>query len=215
MSPGPVPTEPGTSPVATRPVVLVGMPGAGKSTVGQALARRLGWDFVDLDAAVEAAAGVGIPELWRREGEEGFRRRETAALAEVMARSRGGAGTGAPAAVSTPSSGVAGVVVATGGGVVVVEENRRHLAGAVVVWLRARLETLAARVGSGDGRPLLAGGGGGGGGGGGDVAVDLAALARTREPLYESAADVVLDVDDCTVDHVVDLLDTALATRSA
>ncbi|OUN00874.1 MAG: 3-dehydroquinate synthase [Firmicutes bacterium ZCTH02-B6] len=111
--------------------------GAGKTTVGRLLAARLGWPFVDLDAVVEKAAGMTIPAIFEREGEDGFRRRETEAVRAVTAH--------------------AGQVIATGGGTVMRRENLALLrATGTLVWLRAPLEVLLARARAEGGRPLLA-----------------------------------------------------------
>jgi shikimate kinase len=116
---------------------LVGMMGAGKSAVGAVLAARLGRPLVDLDRAIERAAGRSIAEIFAAEGEAGFRKREREALEAVAGRS---------------------AVVALGGGAAaqpgVVE---RLLETGALVYLRARPETLAARVGADEARPLLAG----------------------------------------------------------
>ncbi|QIA26276.1 3-dehydroquinate synthase [Thermaerobacter sp. PB12/4term] len=121
-------------------LVLVGMMGAGKTTVGRALAARLGWAFLDLDDLVEQAAGRTVGALFAQEGEAGFRRREEQALAWALALER--------------------VVIATGGGVVLSEANRAKLAAEPwVVWLEAPPEELARRLAGQEaaGRPLLAG----------------------------------------------------------
>ena len=149
-------------------VVLVGMMGSGKSVIAPLLGGRLGRPVVELDAAVTARAGASIPELFARSGEAAFRAAETEALAEALAS-------------PSPS------VVSAGGGVVVDPANRALLARhAQVVWLRARPETLAARVGTGERRPLLAGG---------DPVVALTRLLAERQPAYEAAADAVVEVD--------------------
>ena len=101
------------------------------------LAARLGYDFLDLDALVAARAGLSIPEIFAREGEPAFRRREREMLLAV--------------------SGRPGQILATGGGVVLDPANVAALrAGGLVVWLTASLPAILARVGRGDGRPLLA-----------------------------------------------------------
>ncbi len=165
-------------------LVLVGMMGAGKTTVGRALADRLGWAFVDTDAEVEAATGRSVEERFAEAGEPAFRADERRALATALS-------DGGP------------VVVSAGGGAVVDEGSRRLLSrSATVVWLRADPTTLAARVGDGTGRPLLAGG----------AAAGLAALDARRRPLYAAVADVVVDVDDLDVDGVVGRV---LAARTA
>lgn len=118
-------------------VVLVGFMGAGKSTVGPLVARRLGWAFVDLDDEIEAAAGRTVPEIFAREGEAAFRAAERAAAERVCARDR--------------------LVLATGGGAFTVPETRRALQrGALTVWLRCELETLLERIPADGSRPLAA-----------------------------------------------------------
>ena len=158
-----------------RNIFLIGLMGAGKSSVGAALARRLRLRFCDSDEVVARAAGRGVAAIFEAEGEAGFRRREAAAIRELTARD--------------------GLVCATGGGCVLLEENRRLLKdGNAVVWLRADLERCAERVGVGDGRPLLAGR---------DVRTELARLARERRPWYEALADCIVD-NDGTMDEAVE-----------
>ncbi|HYX45072.1 MAG TPA: bifunctional shikimate kinase/3-dehydroquinate synthase, partial [Acidimicrobiales bacterium] len=162
--------------------MLVGMMGAGKSTVGQALARRRGWDFLDSDAAIEARTGRTVAEIWAAEGEAAFRRLESEVLAEALARER-------PA------------VVAAAGGVVLSPVNRARLRDSeAVVWLRARPETLVPRVATGSHRPLL----------GSDPLGVLRRLAAEREPLYAQVADVTVDVDGLAAEQVVALVEEAL-----
>ena len=118
-----------------RSILLVGMMGSGKSAVGRALADRLGWELVDSDHAVEQRAGATIPEIFRGQGEDHFRRLERGVL-EALPRER--------------------TVVALGGGAVASALNREILARkGIQVWLDAPPETLASRVGRGDERPLL------------------------------------------------------------
>jgi len=118
----------------SRQLVLFGFMAAGKSTVGRLVADRLAWELLDLDALVEDAAGVAIEELFAREGEEGFRARETEALARVAGR---------------PSS-----VLALGGGTAALEENRRLLQDADRVLIEISLETARRRLAGTSGRPL-------------------------------------------------------------
>jgi len=111
--------------------------GSGKSTVGHALAERLGWRFVDSDTEIEARAGLTVAEIFEREGEAGFRERERAALRELPERE---------------------CVVALGGGSVEAAENRTILAKkGRLVWLDAQPETQLARIGAGATRPMLFG----------------------------------------------------------
>ena len=152
--------------------------GAGKTSVGSELARRLGWDLLDSDRQVEARAKRTVPEIWRRDGEVAFRRMETLVLTEALAS-------------TTPT------VVAAAGGVVLDEGNRRLLKDhGAVVWLRARVPTLVARVGSGKGRPLLDV----------DPAGSIALLDAARRPFYEEVADVAIDVDGLDVAGVVEAI---------
>ena len=154
------------------------MMGSGKTTVGRAAADRLGWRFLDSDRQVEERAGRTVEEIWREEGEAGFRYLETEALADAL-----------DSAQDAPA------VVAAAGGVVLNPDNRALLkTHPPVVWLRARPETLAQRVGTGAGRPLLAG----------DPAGALVRLSEERRPYYEDVADTVIDVDDLSPAEVVD-----------
>ncbi len=144
---------------------LVGLMGAGKTTVGRVLARRLKLRFLDSDQEIERRCGVKIPVIFEIEGEAGFRNREQQAIAE-------------------PTS-LQGIVLATGGGAVVAEDNRKHLAaGGTVVYLNARPEDLYERVRHDRDRPLLATG---------DPLARLRELHAERDPLYRSVADLVVD----------------------
>ncbi len=164
-------------------IVLVGMMGVGKTTVGQALARQRGWDFVDSDAQIEARTGRTVAEIWAADGEPAFRRMESAVLAAALAHER-------PA------------VVAAAGGVVLDAVNRSALGRTgPVVWLRAKPETLAARVGSGGHRPLLDD----------DPSGVLARLVVDRAALYAEVADVTIDIDDLDADEIVARVDKAVA----
>lgn len=111
-------------------LLLIGMPGCGKSTVGRCLARRLGRTLVDLDKEIEQAAGCTIPEIFHREGEEGFRRREHDTLRRYSKES--------------------GLVISAGGGIVTREENRDPMwENSTVIWLRRDLDKLPTH-----GRPI-------------------------------------------------------------
>lgn len=165
-------------------VLLVGMMGAGKSTVARLVAARLGRPHVDTDVEVERAAGSSVREIFSTRGEAGFRVEESRVLAAVL----GG---------SVP------VVVSVGGGAVLDDTNRAALRGAgTVVWLRARPDTLARRVGRNADRPLLAAAADATGPGG--PAPALARIEAQRRGLYEEVASVVIDVDDLAPAAVVE-----------
>ncbi|HWT13793.1 MAG TPA: shikimate kinase [Allosphingosinicella sp.] len=155
MACSPAPTD--------RSIVLVGLMGAGKSTVGKSLARRLRRPFFDTDAEVERGAGLTVAEIFERFGEGHFRDSER----RVVARLVGG-----------PPK-----VIATGGGAFVDPQTRELILDqCLAVWLEADIETLADRVGRSRHRPLLRGG---------DPHVVLAALAAERNPIYAQAHLVV------------------------
>ncbi len=172
-------------PPADQPIVLVGLMGAGKSTVGRRLAARLGLPFVDADAEIERSAGLGISEIFARFGEAGFRDRERKVMARLAA--------GPPR------------VIAAGGGAFVDDETRRLLQEqCLAIWLDADVETLAERVGGEGGRPLLEGG---------DAGLVLAGQALRRNPAYASAP-IRVRTDHRSPEQVVDAIVAALAVRS-
>jgi shikimate kinase len=168
-------------------LLLVGMMGAGKTTVGRLVADRLGWHYRDSDADVAAETGLTVPELFAREGEAAFRAAEARVLAEACAD-------------PSPS-----VVSVAGGAVLDPETRRRIAASGTVVWLRARPQTLAARVGDGAGRPLLDA----------DPAGAMVRLNAVRAPLYAEIADVVIDVDDLDPVAVVERVLATVSGASA
>ena len=159
-----------------RHLVLVGLMGSGKTTLGRRLAERLGRPFLDSDEMVEARHGRTVRDIWRAEGESGYRGFETEALREALA--------GPPA------------VIAAAGGVVLSEENRRALrdSGARVIWLKAEPEMLVARTATGEHRPLLDD----------DPLAALQAMSRSRHDLYADVATETLDVKGRTVDELAD-----------
>ena len=166
-----------------RHLVLVGLMGAGKTTVGRRCAERLGRAFVDTDELIVTRAAMPFEELWRTGGEARFRESEREVVVEVCA---------SPAPL----------VIACGGGTVVDPDNRRHLRGAgVVVWLQAPTAVLAARVGNDESRPLLAG----------DPAGALARLSALRADAYTAAADAVVETDGRDVEEVADSVLAAFA----
>lgn len=173
-----------SGPARPRRLLLVGMMGSGKTTVAALAARRLGWPHLDSDAEVQLATGRSVPELFALGGEPAFRAEETAALDRAL--------------------GVEPVVVSVAGGAVLDPHNRERLREAgTVVWLRASLDTLAARVGEGEGRPLLDGG----------PRRALAELERVRRDLYAQVADAVVDVDAKTPEEVAEAALAAIGER--
>jgi shikimate kinase len=170
-----------------RHLVLVGLMGAGKSTVGPCCAERLGRPFVDTDDEIVTRAAMPFDEIWSTGGEARFRELEREVVADVCA---------------SPDP----LVIATGGGAIVDPDNRRRFkAAGVVVWLHAPTAVLAARVGDGSTRPLLAG----------DPAGALARLGAARQEAYESSADVVVETGDREVDAVAAAVLEAYAELSA
>ena len=164
--------------MTTRHLVLVGLMGSGKSSVGRRVADRLKRPFVDTDTRIERRVGRTIREIFATDGEDAFRDLETGVLADVL---------------SAPEP----AVIATGGGIVTREQNRDLLATQQVVWLRGSVDTLSIRVASGSNRrPLLDG----------DVRGRLVALDETRRDLYRAVASEIVDVDDRSLDDVVDLV---------
>ncbi|MDH3682308.1 MAG: shikimate kinase, partial [Acidimicrobiia bacterium] len=153
--------------MTTPPLVLIGLPGVGKSSVGSELASRLDRPFIDLDSTIEARTGRAITEIFDREGETRFRQFEHEALITALD------GPDAP-------------IVAAGGGIVVSEDNRRALADrSTVVWLDVPIPALLSRLTGDDSRPLLAG----------DTAERLRRLHRERLGLYTTTADAIVPDD--------------------
>lgn len=151
----------------SRNLVLVGPMGAGKSSVGRRLAERFGLRFVDVDATVEHVAGASVSQLFAREGEAAFRRREREALATLLAQDD--------------------LVLATGGGAVLDADNRALMQRrGFVVHLQVGLAQQLARLADDASRPLLARP---------DRAQVLEALATQRAPLYAQVADLSFDTD--------------------
>src|SRR5688572_13448892 len=146
-------------------IFLVGLMGAGKTSVGKVLARRLGKAFYDCDHEIERATGVKVPVIFDIEGELGFRAREARALAELVGRTD--------------------IVLATGGGAVLSAANRKLLAEhGMVVYLHATAADLWQRTRHDRNRPLLQTP---------DPLTRLKELYEERDPLYRAAADIVID----------------------
>ncbi|HTR96561.1 MAG TPA: shikimate kinase [Candidatus Acidoferrales bacterium] len=177
------------TPNAGRPIALVGLMGAGKSSVARLLGERLGVSVADLDAMIEAVEGCTVAELFERSGEGWFRRREGELLDEVLA------------------SGVQ--VIACGGGIVLDPARRARLRErCLVVWLEVAPATAARRVAASGGdparvRPLLAGAG---------AEARLTALLAERAPLYAEVAALRVPTDALTPEQVAERI---LAPKSA
>ena len=162
-----------------RHLVLVGLMGVGKSTVGRVLGERLGRRVVDSDAVIEARTGRTVREIFEADGEDAFRVLETEALLDALAEPE-------------PT------VIAAAGGVVLRPHNREALrsSGARVVWLAADPAVLVERVRSGGHRPALDD----------DPAGTLRRMHETREPLYREVADLIVSVDGRSVGEVVEAI---------
>jgi shikimate kinase len=167
----------GTTPFP--PVILIGAPGAGKTTVGTMLAARLGVPFTDTDAVVEAVAGKLVADIFITDGEPEFRRLERAAVATALAGNTAGNQTTRP---GTPAAGVVGL----GGGAVMDEQTQVRLAGLAVVYLQTGFAELAKRVGLDRARPLLIGT---------NPRAQLKSLLDERLPVYSRLAWLTVDTD--------------------
>lgn len=161
--------------------VLIGAPGAGKSTVGRRVATRLALPFTDSDREIEERAGMSVADIFVTQGEEAFRDLEAATVAELLGSSDG--------------------IVSLGGGAVLRPETRTALAGHRVVWLRVGVPAAASRVGMNTARPLLLG----------NVRGTLTALLAERNPVYAKVATDTVDTDGRSVGAVVDSVVEALA----
>lgn len=178
-------SAPAPSIAASTSVFLVGLMGAGKTSVGKLLARRMGKTFVDSDQEIERITGVRIPLIFEIEGEAGFRARETRILAELSARSN--------------------IVLATGGGSVLCEQNRRLLSQrGVVVYLRAAPTDLWQRTRQDRNRPLLHTA---------DPFARLSELFTERDPLYRAIAHVVIDTGNQSLGSLSNRLEQRLLSR--
>jgi shikimate kinase len=163
-------------------IFLVGLMGAGKTSVGKLLARRLGKAFHDCDQEIERATGVKIPIIFEIEGEAGFRAREARMLEELAARRD--------------------IVLATGGGAVLSAANRRLLAeNGVVVYLRASAPELWGRTRHDKNRPLLKTA---------DPQARLEQLFAERDPLYREVADIIVDTGNQSVGNLAHRLEQQL-----
>lgn len=170
----------------SRPVVLVGLMGVGKSTIGRRLAKKIGWNFVDSDEEIESAAGCSVADIFSMHGETIFRDLERKVIGRLV--------NGPP------------LIIATGGGAWMQESVRADIKQhATSVWLRADLDVLIERVGKRNTRPLLANG---------DKRAIMAKLMDERYPMY-ATADLVVDSNHGPHEHVVDMVIKALEGENA
>lgn len=159
-------------------IYLVGLMGAGKTTLGRALAKRLDYQFVDSDHEIEARTGVRLTTIFEIEGEEGFRKREAQVIAELATYKRR--------------------VVATGGGAVLRQENRDHLrSSGFVIYLDVPLSTLWERTRRDRSRPLLQVS---------DPLLRLQQLHLERDRLYREVANVVISGSRITLQSICSVL---------
>jgi len=161
-----------------RNIFLVGLMGAGKTTIGRQLARALKYEFVDSDHEIEQRTGADIPWIFDIEGEQGFRERERAVIDELTQRQ--------------------GIILATGGGAVLDPGNRRHLmARGLVVYLRASVSHLLRRTALDRNRPLLQTE---------NPRQRLQQLLDERDSLYREVADIIVDTNNRSVSNSVKLI---------
>jgi shikimate kinase len=168
--------------LGSRPVILIGLMGAGKSSIGKRLATRMDIPFSDADQEIERAAGKSITDIFAEDGEQFFRNGECRVIARLL---EGGT-----------------KVLATGGGAFMNEETRARIAAkGVSVWLNATLDLLIQRVGRRDSRPLLKGS---------DPRAVMERLITERYPIY-ALADITIDSRDVAHEVIVDEIIAALA----
>jgi shikimate kinase len=162
--------------LASRPIVLVGMMGAGKTSVGRVIADRLGVPFCDLDQEIERRTGKRVADIFSEQGEESFRSLESGLLSEVLGE------------VDSPA------VVSTGGGIVTIAKNREMLTDPTlnVVLLEASIDEILERLPDDDARPLLRG----------DRRSALESLWHSREAEYRRVAKFVVRTNGLSVDEV-------------
>jgi len=159
-------------------IVLIGMRGSGKTTIGKLLAKRLSKQFIEMDELIVQRLGLSIPEIVSSYGWQKFR--------EVEAE------------ITREAAGFDNVVNATGGGVVTREENIRELKQkGKLVWLKAGLDTLLSRIGDDQSRPSLTGK---------SQREDMEAVLAERSPIYERAADFIVDTEGKMPEEVAEAI---------
>ena len=168
---------------AGRPIILIGLMGSGKSTVGKELSRRTGLPFLDMDAVIEEQVGMSIPDIFREKGENHFRVLETALLRYIE---------------QSASEAQGGHIISTAGGVVLRPENREILRRlGLTVWLNVDLPNLLLRTARAQNRPLLQVD---------DREATMRALLTERSPLYTQASHLRINSSGMKVSEVVDCI---------
>jgi len=167
-------------------IVLIGMRGSGKTTVGKILAQKLGREFIEMDELITRKAGLSIPEIVEKYGWGKFRDIEEELTGEVAGRDN--------------------VINASGGGVVTRENNIIKLKkSGILVWLQAGVDTLVSRTREDAGRPPLVEGR--------SQREDMEITFKERKPLYQQAADLTINTENKTPEEVADLVINLLAVR--
>lgn len=160
-------------------IVLIGYRGTGKSLVGGLLARRLGMEYIGMDAEIAARAGMSIPEIVAKEGWPGFRDRESALVRDLAGRDD--------------------IIIDTGGGVIERPGNIEALRkNSCIIWLRAQVSTIVSRIREDTGRPALTAGK--------SFTDEVAEVLERRTPLYEEAALHVIETDSLSPDLIVEMI---------
>ena len=154
-------------------IVLVGVPGAGKSTVGKLLAEQLGRIFFDSDIEIEARLGKSVSDIFTQDGESAFRQTEAQVISELLSKDE--------------------LVVSLGGGSLLNEGTRELVKNSIAVWLTVNLAGAVSRVGLNRNRPLLLG----------NIRGQLADLMQAREPLYAEVATHKVDTSEMSASEVV------------
>lgn len=166
-------------------VALVGMMGAGKTAVGRAVALKLGVPFLDSDAEIEAAANLSVPEIFQRDGEVFFRKRETEVISRLLETQNG--------------------ILSTGGGAYLAEVNRKNITQkGVALWLDAPIDLLWSRVKSKDTRPLLRTD---------NPLATLTEIFATRTPIYKLSELRVACATELSIDAMAERVINTLLTR--
>ncbi|MEQ8288265.1 MAG: shikimate kinase AroK [Gammaproteobacteria bacterium] len=156
-------------------IIFIGPMGAGKTTIGRLVAKRLDKDFYDSDHEIESRTGADIPWIFEIEGEEGFRKRETTIITELCE--------------------LENIVLSTGGGVILSQDNCKQLKdNGIVIYLKSSAEKLLKRIQTDKRRPLLQTD---------DKLGRIRDILKEREPMYESLADEIIMTDRQTVNQIV------------